>query len=111
MMMKELDNRLAVVQFGGTEDPDLKELAQAANIHWYVFDEDADKAFEINHLKDHYAFIFVCLKGKEKELKKKPKEMAMEEAIVILGNAANNIGITVKELMEAVKNWKEGPVL
>ena len=65
--MKELDNKIAVAQFGGTEDPDLKGMAQTANVHWYLFEEDADKVFEINQLKEHYDFVFICLKGKQEE--------------------------------------------
>ena len=110
MMMKELDNRLAVIQFGGTEDPDLKDMAQAAHVHWYLFEEDVDKIFEINHLKQHYDFVFICLKGKEKELKKKPREMTMEEAIAVLGEAASKVGLSMEEVVEVVKNWREGPV-
>ena len=108
MMMKELDNRLAVVQFGGTEDPDLKRMAETAYVHWYVFEEDADKVFEINHLKQHYDFVFICLKGKqeEKELKRKPREMTMGEVVAVLGKAAEQVGLSMKEVVEVMENWR-----
>ena len=64
-MMKELDNKIAVAQFGGTEDPELRAMAETANAHWYVFDElnSEDIKFEIEELIKNYRHVFVYVRG------------------------------------------------
>ena len=49
-MMTSLDIKIAIAQFGNPDDEDIKEMAQAVSekgIHWYYFDETADKHFEL----------------------------------------------------------------
>lgn len=49
--------KIAVAQFDRLEDPGLKRLASeltAQGVHWYIFDETADREFEIEQLKQHY---------------------------------------------------------
>lgn len=63
MMMTNLDTKIAIAQFGNPDDEDIKEMAQAASekrIHWYYFDETADKNFELQQLCEHYDIVFTC---------------------------------------------------
>lgn len=63
-MMTSLDTKIAIAQFGNLDDEDIKEMAQAASekeIHWYYFDETADKNFELQQLCEHYDIVFTCL--------------------------------------------------
>jgi hypothetical protein len=50
----------AVAQFDRLDDPGLKRIASeltAQGVHWYIFDETADKEFEIAQLKEHYDYV------------------------------------------------------
>ena len=51
----------AVAQFGGADDPVTQGIAAktANDIHWYLFDEDADKEFEIRVLCENYKNVFL----------------------------------------------------
>ena len=63
MMMTNLDTKIAIAQFGNPDDEDIKEMAQATSekgIHWYYFDETADKNFELQQLCEHYDIVFTC---------------------------------------------------
>lgn len=63
MMTINSDTKIAVAQFGNPDDEDIKEMAQAASekgIHWYYFDETADKEFELQQLCEHYDIVFTC---------------------------------------------------
>ena len=58
-----LDTKIAIAQFGNPDDEDIKEMSQAASekrIHWYYFDETADKDFELQQLCEHYNIVFTC---------------------------------------------------
>ena len=62
-MMISSDTKIAVAQFGNPEDATLKEMAQAASekgMHWYYFDETADKEFELQQLCEYYNIVFTC---------------------------------------------------
>ena len=62
-MMTSLDIKIAIAQFGNPDDEDIKEMAQAVSekgIHWYYFDETADKHFELQELCEHYDIVFTC---------------------------------------------------
>lgn len=62
-MMTNSDTKIAIAQFGNPDDEDIKEMAQAASekgIHWYYFDETADKNFELQQLCEHYNIVFTC---------------------------------------------------
>ena len=62
-MMISSDTKIAVAQFGNPDDAQLKEMAQAASekgMHWYYFDETADKNFELQQLCEHYDIVFTC---------------------------------------------------
>lgn len=63
MMTTNLDTKIAIAQFGNLDDEDIKEMAQAVSekgIHWYYFDETADKDFELRQLCEHYDIVFTC---------------------------------------------------
>ena len=63
-MMINSDTKIAVAQFGNPDDATLKEMAQAASekgMHWYYFDETADREFEIADLKSHYDIVYECI--------------------------------------------------
>ena len=60
MMKLNLGINFAVVQFGDDKvlNPQILSLIQMVGGHWYYFDEDADKEFEIEALRPHYDVIF-----------------------------------------------------
>ena len=63
MMIISMDTKIAIAQFGNLDDEDIIEMAQAASekgIHWYYFDETADKNFELQQLCEHYDIVFTC---------------------------------------------------
>ena len=58
-----LDTKIAIAQFGSPDDEDIKEMAKVASekgIHWYYFNETADKNFELRQLCEHYNMVFTC---------------------------------------------------
>ena len=62
-MITSSDTKIAIAQFGNPDDEDIKEMSQAASekgIHWYYFDETADKEFELQQLCEHYDIVFTC---------------------------------------------------
>ena len=62
-MMTNMDTKIAIAQFGNPDDKDIIEIAQAASkkgMHWYYFDETADKDFESQQLCEHYDIVFTC---------------------------------------------------
>ena len=62
-MIISSDTKIAIAQFGNPDDEDIKKMAQAASekgIHWYYFDETADKEFELQQLCKHYDIVFTC---------------------------------------------------
>ena len=62
-MITSLDTKIAIAQFGNPDDKDIKEMSQAASekgIHWYYFNETADKDFELQQLCEHYNIVFTC---------------------------------------------------
>ena len=62
-MMINSDTKIAIAQFGNPDDAQLKEMAQAASekgMHWYYFDETADRDFELQQLCEHYDIVFTC---------------------------------------------------
>ena len=63
MMIISMDTKIAIAQFGNLDDEDIIEMAQAASekgIHWYYFDETADRDFELQQLCEHYDIVFTC---------------------------------------------------
>ena len=69
-MMTSLDTKIAIAQFGNPDDTELKQMAQAISekgIHWYYFDETADKDFELEQLCEHYNIVFKCYESKYME--------------------------------------------
>ena len=59
-----MDTKIAIAQFGNPDDEELKEMAQIASekgMHWYYFDETADRKFELQQLCEHYDIVFTCL--------------------------------------------------
>ena len=71
MTMKiNMDIKLAIAQFGNTDDEVLKEIAQKLSekgIHWYCFNETADEEFELKQLCEHYNIVFKCYESKYME--------------------------------------------
>lgn len=62
-MITSLDTKIAIAQFGNPDDEDIKEMSQAASekgIHWYYFNETADRDFELQQLCEHYNIVFTC---------------------------------------------------
>ena len=62
-MITSLDTKIAIAQFGNPDDENIKEMSQAASekgIHWYYFDETADKEFELQQLCEHQKIVFTC---------------------------------------------------
>lgn len=63
-MMKQNSNiKFAVAQFDNLEDGELKELAKKLsqnNVHWYLFDQTADREFELRQLNEHYDVVYLC---------------------------------------------------
>ena len=62
-MITSSDTKIAIAQFGNLDDEDIKEMAQTASkkgIHWYYFDEMADKNFELQQLCKHYDIDYTC---------------------------------------------------
>ena len=62
------DIKIAVVQFGSADDPDLKSIAETANADWYLFDDpekltQEEILFEVEHLIRFYKHLFVYMKG------------------------------------------------
>lgn len=66
MTMINLDNKVAVAQFGDLEDPTIGEIAKDSGVHWYYFDQTADKDFELEQLYEHYDIVFICMGRKKK---------------------------------------------
>lgn len=63
MMIISMDTKIAIAQFGNLDDEDIIEMAQAASekgIHWYYFDETADRDFESQQLCEHYDIVLTC---------------------------------------------------
>lgn len=64
------DTKIAVAQFGNPDDEELiimaKEFSEQG-IHWYYFDETADKEFELAQLCEHYDMVFDLDEGAEYE--------------------------------------------
>lgn len=63
MMIISMDTKIAIAQFGNLDDEDIIEMAQAASekgIHWYYFDETADKDFELQQLCEYYDIVLTC---------------------------------------------------
>lgn len=63
MMIISMDTKIAIAQFGNLDGEDIIEMAQAASekgIHWYYFDETADRDFELQQLCEHYDIVFTC---------------------------------------------------
>lgn len=63
MKMMKQSIKFAVAQFGAAEDPELMILASEIgkkDVDWYLFDETADKEFELRQLKEHYDFVYWC---------------------------------------------------
>ena len=63
MMIISMDTKIAIAQFGNLDDENIIEMAQAASkkgIHWYYFDETADRDFELQQLCEHYDIVFTC---------------------------------------------------
>jgi hypothetical protein len=63
MMMTKInqDIKIAVAQFGDTLSPELETVIAGIgrnNLHWYYFDETADKEFELGQLKDFYDEVY-----------------------------------------------------
>lgn len=58
--MKTMMNgiKVAVIQFDNPDDEYTKKLAKELDIDWYIFDETADKDFEIAALRDFYDCIY-----------------------------------------------------
>ncbi len=65
MTMKiNLDIKFAVVQFGNINNEELIEIAKEITkegVRWYVFDETADREFELDLLREHYDIIYECI--------------------------------------------------
>lgn len=50
---------IAIAQFGEI-DGIKPENAIEKGIHWYYFDETADRDFELRQLREHYRIVYVC---------------------------------------------------
>ena len=59
-MITSLDTKIAIAQFGNPDDEDMAQAANEKGIHWYYFDETADKEFELQQLCEHYDIVFTC---------------------------------------------------
>lgn len=58
--------KVAVAQFGGANAAEIFERIIIKDVDWYLFDETADREFEIKELKQHYDKVYV---GKFEEIK------------------------------------------
>lgn len=57
-MITSSDTKIAIAQFGNPDDEDMAKAASEKGMHWYYFDETADKEFELQQLCEHYDIVF-----------------------------------------------------
>lgn len=55
--------KTAIVQFNDINNSSIKALAEKLQwkVDWYIFDETADREFELKEICEHYDEVYECI--------------------------------------------------